>query len=185
MRNCFRFFLFCLLLIVTSCAIQVAPTGGEKDETAPSVKKSSPENFSTGFSGRDISISFDEFITLKELNAQFVVSPPLKYQPDIKVKKKILEIHLEDTLLENTTYTMNFGNAITDIREGNAVEGFQYVFSTGDVIDSLKVSGKVVNAFDKKTDKGICVMLYRGKDDSLPLKTLPDYFTKTAADGSF
>lgn len=185
MRNCFRLLYFCLLFIVSSCAIQVAPTGGEKDETAPEVKKSSPENYSTNFSGRDISIFFDEFITLKELSAQFVVSPPLKYQPDIKVKKKTLEIHLEDTLLENTTYTMNFGNAITDIREGNAVEDLQYVFSTGDVIDSLKISGKAENAFDKKADKGICIMLYRGKDDSLPLKILPDYFAKTTPDGSF
>lgn len=185
MRNCFRFFLFCLLFIVSSCAIQVAPTGGEKDETAPTVKISTPENYSTRFSGRDIRISFDEFIALKELGNQFVVSPPLKYQPDIKVKKKTLEIHIEDTLLRNTTYTMNFGSAITDIREGNAVEEFQYVFATGDVIDSLKISGKVENSYDKKTEKGIFVMLYRGTDDSIPLKTLPDYFAKTTADGSF
>ncbi len=185
MSNCLRLPFFGLLLIVSSCAIQVAPTGGEKDVIPPAVTKFSPENFSTNFSGHDISIFFNEYIALKELNTQFVVSPPLKYQPEIKVKKKTLDIHLEDTLLQNTTYTMNFGTAITDLREGNALEDFQYVFSTGDVIDSLKVSGKVENTYDKKTEKGICVMLYRGTDDSLPLKILPDYFAKTAADGSF
>jgi len=185
MSNRLLFPFLASLLIISSCAIQVAPTGGAKDVKPPVVKKSSPENFSTQFTGHDISITFDEYITLKELSTQFVVSPPLRHQPDTKVKKKTLSIHLEDTLLKNTTYTMNFGNAITDIREGNAVEGFQYVFSTGDVIDSLKIPGKVENAFDKKTEKGIYIMLYHGTDDSLPLKTLPDYFAKTAEDGSF
>jgi hypothetical protein len=181
----FRFCLSVLLLVISSCAIQVAPTGGDKDVKPPVVKSSSPENFSTNFHGHDISISFDEYVTLKDLNAQFIASPPLKYQPDTKVKKKTLQIHLDDTLRENTTYTMNFGNAITDLREGNALENYQYVFSTGDILDSLTVSGHASNAFDSKTEKGIYVMLYHGTDDSLPLKTLPDYFTKTAEDGSF
>ena len=80
---------------------------------------------------------------------------------------------------------MNFGNAITDLREGNAIEDYQFVFSTGDIIDSLTVSGKAENALDKKTEKGIYVMLYSGSDDSLPLKMLPSYFSKTAGDGTF
>ncbi|MEO8086656.1 MAG: Ig-like domain-containing domain [Bacteroidota bacterium] len=185
MRNRFLFSVYALMLIASSCAIQVAPTGGEKDVKPPMVKKSSPGNFSTLFNVHDISISFNEYIALKDLNTQLVVSPPLKHTPDIKVKKMTLHIHLEDTLLQHTTYTMNFGNAITDIREGNAVEDFQYVFSTGDVIDSLKVPGIVQNAFDKKNEKGIYIMVYRGTDDSLPLKSLPDYFAKTAEDGSF
>ncbi len=185
MSNLFRLLFFASLLIISSCAIQVAPSGGEKDVTPPVVKKSIPENFSTGFTGQGISITFDEYISLKDLSTQFVVSPPLKYSPDTKVKKKTLSIHIDDTLQQNTTYTMNFGNSITDIREGNAVEDFQYVFSTGDVIDSLKISGKVETAFDKKTEKGIYVMLYKGMDDSLPLKNLPDYFAKTSVEGSF
>jgi len=178
-------FLYALMLLASSCAIQVPPTGGDKDTKPPAVKKSSPENFSTNFKGHDISISFDEYIALKELNAQFVVSPPLSHLPDAKVKKKTLSIHIEDTLMNNTTYTMNFGNAITDLREGNAMEDFQYVFSTGAIIDSLTIKGKVENALDKKTEKGIYVMLYRGTDDSLPLKKLPDYFAKTTEEGTF
>lgn len=185
MRCSYRFIFFVFLLTASSCAIQVAPTGGEKDTSSPEIKKSVPENFSTNFSGHDISITFDEYIALKDLNSQFIVSPPLKYQPDPKVKKKTLVIHLDDTLLQNTTYTMNFGNAITDMREGNAVSNFQYVFSTGDILDSLKVSGKVENASNLKTEKGILVMMYRGTDDSLPLKTLPDYIARTNEDGLF
>jgi len=177
--------LFVILVLASSCAIQVSPTGGTKDTIPPVVKKSDPENFSTGFSGQDIQIYFDEYIELKDLPSQLIVSPPLKYNPETKLKKKTLEIHLVDTLHPNTTYTMNFGNAIADLREGNAIEDFQYVFSTGDIIDSLKVSGLVQSAFDDKTEKGIYVMLYRAMEDSAPLKNLPDYFTKTNEDGSF
>jgi hypothetical protein len=176
---------FSLFFLISSCAIKVPPTGGDKDVTPPEVKKSTPENFSTGFTGQDINIVFDEYIELKELNTQLIVSPPLNYPPDARVKKKTLRIQLEDTLQPNTTYTMNFGNAITDIREGNAIADFQYVFSTGEVIDSLKISGTAENGIDKKTEKGIYVMLYRGVDDSLPMKKIPDYFAKTAEDGSF
>src|SRR6476619_5424020 len=113
MRIGARFSFLALLLLASSCAIQVAPTGGVKDVKGPAIKHSVPENFSTRFSGHDISVTFDEYIALKELNAQFIVSPPLLYQPDIHVKKKTLHIHLEDTLQANTTYTLNFGNAVT------------------------------------------------------------------------
>jgi uncharacterized protein (DUF2141 family) len=178
-------FFFALTLLASSCAIQVPPSGGTKDTIPPVVRKFDPENFSTGFHGHDISISFDEYVELKDLPSQLIVSPPLKYNPLANLKKKTLEIHLEDTLQPNTTYTMNFGNAITDLREGNALENFQYVFSTGDVIDSLKMSGRVQNAFDNKTEKGIYVMLYRNMEDSTPLKNLPDYFSKTNEDGTF
>ena len=178
-------FFFALMLLASSCAIQVAPSGGAKDTIPPVVKKFDPENYSTNFHGQDIRIVFDEYMELKDLSTQLIVSPPLKYNPDATLRKKTIEIHLEDTLLPNTTYTMNFGNAIADLREGNALENFQYVFSTGDVIDSLKLSGHVQFAFDNKTEKGIYVMLYRSMEDSTPLKSLPDYFAKTNEDGTF
>src|SRR5689334_22228117 len=126
-------FFFALMLLASSCAIQVAPTGGAKDTIPPVVNKFDPENYSTNFHGQDIRIVFDEYMQLKDLSSQLIVSPPLKYSPDAVLKKKTLEIHLEDTLHPNTTYTMNFGNAISDLREGNALDNFQYVFSTGDV----------------------------------------------------
>src|SRR5688572_15927279 len=182
MKGRLLLFLFAWMLLASSCAIQVAPTGGEKDTIPPVVRKMDPENFSTNFQGQDIAMEFDEYIVLKDLPSQLVVSPPLRHAVETKVKKKTLEFHLQDTLLPNTTYTMNFGSAITDLHEENAIDDFQYVFSTGDIIDSLKISGTVENAFDKKTEKGIYVMLYRSTADSAPVKSLPDYFAKTAED---
>ena len=176
---------FVATLFASSCAIQVPPSGGAKDTIPPVVRISEPENFSTNFHGKEIRITFDEYLELKDLQSQLIVSPPLKYYPDAYLKKKTLVVHLDDTLLANTTYTMNFGNAIVDLREGNPVEDFQYVFSTGDVIDSLKISGTVQNAYDNKTEKGIYVMLYKSMEDSTPVKSLPDYFTKTNEDGTF
>jgi hypothetical protein len=179
------YLLFIVLLFFSSCANQVAPTGGDKDRTPPKPEKFIPENYSINFPKTDIRISFNEYIQLKDVGTQLVVSPPLKYTPETKVRSKTLIIHLDDTLLENTTYTLNFGNAIVDITEGNPMENFQYVFSTGNQIDSLSVSGKVENAFDSKTAKGINVMLYKSNDDSVPYKQLPNYFGKTDSSGQF
>jgi hypothetical protein len=180
------YFLFApLLFFVISCANQVAPQGGDKDLKPPKIVKSVPENFSTRFDSKKIQITFDEFIQLKDVNSQLIVSPPLSKTPETKIKQKTLIIEFNDTLRQNTTYTMNFGNAIMDNNEGNPLENFQYVFSTGTVLDSLKVSGKVENALDKKTDKGTLVMLYRTNEDSLPFKKHPDYFAKTNDKGLF
>ena len=168
-----------------SCASQVMPQGGDKDTNPPKIMKTVPENFSTGFNSKKIEITFDEYIQLKDLNSQLIVSPPLSRAIETKIRQKSLAIELSDTLRLNTTYTLNFGNSIVDNNESNALENFQYVFSTGDVIDSLKISGKVENAWDKKTEKGILVMLYKMQDDSLPMKKRPDYFSKTNDIGEF
>ncbi|MCX6290184.1 MAG: Ig-like domain-containing protein [Bacteroidetes bacterium] len=182
----FRYFLiFCISAFMASCALQVAPQGGEKDVKPPKVTKSKPENFSTQFDSKKIQITFDEYIQLKDLNNQLIVSPPLSKNPDAKIKQKTLTVQLDDTLLPNTTYTLNFGNSIVDNNEGNILEGYQYVFSTGEIVDSLKISGIVENALDKKTEKGILVMLYKSEDDSCPLKKRPDYFAKTNDKGEF
>jgi len=180
-----RYSLFIFLFLLASCALQVPPSGGNKDTTPPKALKFTPENYSVNFPKTDIRITFNEFIQLKDIAAQLIVSPPLKYTPETKVRSKSLIIHLDDTLLDNTTYTLNFGNAIVDNTEGNAVENFQYVFSTGKDIDSLNVAGKVENAFDTKTSKGIDVMLYKTMTDSAPMKQLPNYLGKTDAEGKF
>jgi hypothetical protein len=184
-RNLFPCLWLIAILLFASCANQVAPTGGKKDTTPPKAEKFIPENYSVKFTGKDIRIAFDEYIQLKDVSTQLVVSPPLKYAPETKARSKTLLIHLDDTLLENTTYTLNFGNSIADITEGNPVEDFQYVFSTGNVIDSLSISGKVENAFDNTVKKGTNVMLYRAMEDSAPMKRLPNYFSKTDSSGQF
>lgn len=176
------------LLIVSycaSCAIQVPPSGGEQDKLPPAPTKAVPENFSTGFTGHQIAITFDEYIQLRELQSQLIISPPLSAFPEVKVRKKTLYVNFEDTLRENTTYTFNFGNAIADNNEGNPIGNFQYVFSTGSSIDSSQITGKVSGAFDLKPQKDLLVMLYEEERDSVPFLQRPYYFSKTDETGSF
>ncbi|MEK6616765.1 MAG: Ig-like domain-containing protein, partial [Bacteroidota bacterium] len=161
----FRKIFFLLLasgfwLLASRCAQIVNPNGGPKDVSPPHAVKYIPDSAKTNFSTKNIVIVFDEYIQLNDLQKQLVISPPMNIQPEIKVKGKSLLIELKDTLRKNTTYTFNFGNSIRDFTEANALEDFQYVFSTGSFIDSLKLSGAVKNAFDLKTEKGILVMLY-------------------------
>lgn len=180
-----QFFVIVFVLIFSSCAIQVPPAGGTKDSTPPKVLKTTPENLSINVYPKDIAITFDEFIALKDVSTQLVVSPLLKYPPTSKIRKKTLFVHISDTLKDNTTYTLNFGNAITDLNEGNILDNYQYVFSTGSILDSLKIKGKIETAFDHKKDKGLFALLYMSNEDSLPYKERPMYFGKTNAEGEF
>ncbi|MDO9187502.1 MAG: Ig-like domain-containing protein [Bacteroidia bacterium] len=181
---------FVYLLISTlifSCAQVVAPGGGEKDITPPKVVKYIPDSASLNFKSKSIVVFFDEFIQLKDLNNQLIISPPLENSPDIKVRNKMLTIDFdkEEILKPNTTYSISFGNALQDIHENNPIDNFKYIFSTGGFIDSVVVKGKIENAFDHKTDKGILVMLYTDFSDSVIYKKKPDYFAKTKEDGTF
>src|SRR6187551_2417345 len=153
--------LYFIVLIFNSCAIRVNPTGGDKDVLPPKVLHTVPENYSVNVKTNDVVIMFDEYIQLKDINTQLVVSPLLKYTPETHIRKKSLEIHFLDTLEPNTTYTMNFGNSIADNNEGNSLENYQFVFSTGSVVDSLKISGRVEFAFDHKKETGILAMIYK------------------------
>ena len=181
-----RFFIvFGTTILFFSCAQPLNPAGGPKDIKPPRAIKYIPDSAAKNFSAKNIVIVFDEYIQLNDIQKQLVISPPMSIQPEVKAKGKILLVELKDSLRKNTTYTFNFGNSIRDFTEANAKEDFQYVFSTGSYIDSLKLSGTVKNAFDLKTDKGILVMLYDTYEDSVPCKKLPSYFTKTKGDGSY
>src|ERR1700679_2848707 len=126
-RNISRSLIYCIaVLLLSRCAIMVKPTGGPKDIIPPKVLGYSPENKSTHFNTRKIRITFDEYIQLKDLNKQLIVSPPLKYTPIALLKGRVLEMTLKDTLQDNSTYTFNFGNAITDNHEGNVLKNFEY-----------------------------------------------------------
>lgn len=181
----FVYLLICTLIY--SCAQVVAPGGGEKDITPPKVVKYIPDSASLNFKSKSIVVFFDEFIQLKDLSNQLIISPPLENTPDIKVKNKTLTIDFdkEEILKPNTTYSISFGNALQDIHENNPVDNFKYIFSTGSFIDSVVVKGKIENAFDHRTDKGILVMLYTDFSDSVIYKKKPDYFAKTKEDGTF
>lgn len=181
-----RIYCFCIISILfESCAIQVPPDGGKKDMEPPHLLSSEPANYSNLFKGRDLKLDFDEFISLNEIGSQLIVSPLLKYPPELKIRKKSLLIHFQDTLLENTTYTINFGQGITDNNEGNKLENFQFVFSTGSIIDSLDVQGSIETAFDHKKSKDVLALLYRSTKDSIPFLEKPLYFSRTNDSGQF
>ncbi|MDQ3048788.1 MAG: Ig-like domain-containing domain [Bacteroidota bacterium] len=184
------FFLFLSTIawmFISSCAQVVAPGGGPIDKTPPRALKYIPDSARLNFNTRSIQIVFDEYIVLKDLNGQLLISPPLEFTPEIEAKNKTLVIELDkkEVLKPNTTYSIHFGTSLQDLNENNPKENFNYIFSTGNYIDSLEVKGKVRNAFDHKTEKGMLVMLYKNTSDSIVFKNQPDYFTRTNADGNF
>lgn len=172
-------------MIIAACAKVVTPTGGIKDITPPQIKSSKPENFSTNFKSKEITITFDEYIQLKDLNKNLIISPPLEEKPMIRVKGKSLIIRFESELKDSTTYNIYFGNALQDFNEGNPYKNFQYVFSTGDFVDSISITGKVLNAFDLIPAEDVFVMLYSNLTDSVPYRQIPEYISKTNKEGVF
>ncbi|MCB4806899.1 Ig-like domain-containing protein [Tamlana sp. 62-3] len=172
-------------LILVNCANRGSPDGGPKDETPPKIVKSSPENFTTNFKGNEIEIEFDEYIKVNNIDKQLIISPPMKYEPDIvpqgSASKKIT-IKINDTLPPNTTYAFNFGNSIVDNNEGNPYPYYRFVFSTGSYIDSLNVKGKIIDALQTKPEAFVNVALYEVDStytDSIIYKEVPKYITNT------
>jgi len=176
---------------LAKCAKRGRPTGGEKDELAPILISANPTQESIHFEAKKIKISFDEYVKLKDVNKQLIVSPPLKNTLDITpvgTASKVLILRIIDTLKENTTYTINFGNSVQDNNEGNPLKSFKYVFSTGSYIDSLKLSGDVYDALSRKTDSEVKVMLYEMDstfNDSIIYKEKPTYVTSTLDSTNF
>lgn len=176
----------CLIFLSTQCA-QITPlTGGKKDAAQPKVLKFKPDNASVNFSSIVIEVEFDEYIVLKDVANQFIITPQTKEMPEIQASGKKLKIKFNETLLPNTTYKLAFGNAISDLNEANVLQNFEYIFSTGSTIDSLKLSGQVLNANDKKPAAQILVGLYDVKtNDSIIYKDKPLYICKTNEGGYF
>ena len=180
-------FLILSFILLSSCAKTGRPDGGPKDENAPLFVVSNPPYKSINFTNKEVKLEFNEFIKLKDLNKQLVVSPPLKNPLLVTPQgtaSKFLKIKILDTLSLNTTYIFNFGNAIEDNNESNKLEGFKYIFSTGTYIDSLETSGFVADAFSKNKPKKTNILLYRIDStftDSIIYKKKPNYVT-TALD---
>ena len=180
---------FILVLFISlffiNCANRGTPGGGPKDEDPPIIIKSTPENYSTHFSGNEIRIYFDEYVKIKDLQKQLIISPPMKTQPEVTPMgsaSKYITIKIHDTLQPNTTYAFNFGNSITDNNEGNPYPYYRYVLSTGDYIDSLSVKGNIVDAIKKQPETFVSVALYEVDstfNDSIIYKESPKYITNT------
>lgn len=185
LKNRFFLYIFLLLLTLTSCAKRGGITGGALDTIPPVLTSSSPKNYSTGFNGNLIKINFDEYIKIKDISKQLIISPPLTNAPEIVPMgnaSKFITIKIKDTLLPNTTYSFNFGQSITDNNEGNPYTQFKFVFSTGAYIDSLSLKGKIKDSYSKNPDNFVTVMLYEANEtfnDSTIYKEKPRYVTNT------
>ena len=178
------------MLSFIRCANIVSPTGGPKDIVPPVVLLATPENQSSNFNEKEIHLTFDEYVTLNNPNNNILISPPLEKNPDYKLNGKSLIIKFKETLKNETTYSINFGESIKDLHEGNIFKDYSYVFSTGENIDSLTLEGKLLQAIDHKPSADYFVMLYCDENDTISLDSLPYlvkpyYITKSDKEGNF
>ncbi|HLT94876.1 MAG TPA: Ig-like domain-containing protein [Membranihabitans sp.] len=177
-----------LLQVLTQCASPGSIQGGPRDETPPSVDslRSTPTP-QTNFSPQEIMISFDEWVKLEDPFNQIFISPPLEQRPEYNLKGRslIINFHEEEELQENTTYIINLGTSVQDITESNPVEDFQFVFSTGEWLDSLGFDGVITDALTGEPAENVSVMLYRNFADSAIATLPPSYFVRTNKEGEF
>ncbi|MFQ5445349.1 MAG: Ig-like domain-containing protein [Saprospiraceae bacterium] len=176
-----------LACILSSCAVQGALTGGPRDETPPLLNTAlSTPNYQTKFIKQTIVLAFNEWVELKDVFNQVVISPPLEKRPTIERKKKTIQLKFDDDeiLRDSATYVINFGQAIRDLTEGNPAS-ITFVFATGDYIDSLSVSGNVEEALTGKPVEDAIFMLYENRADSVVRTGRPFYFARTDKAGKF
>ncbi len=153
------------------CANIMSPQGGPKDTIPPVIVKLEPDNFTTGFNAKKIYIEFDEYVQIKDQSKEFFTSPAMKKLPQLTMRGKGIVVTIRDTLKENTTYALDFGNAIRDNNEGNPLSAMRYVFSTGDKVDSMICSGYTADSYKADSVSRTYIWFYIA--DSLP--DTPDY----------
>lgn len=191
MKICARIItVIAVALLLTGCANVVMPSGGPKDQKPPVVLVASPANNSTDFRGKTIHLTFDEFITLNNPSNNVMISPPMSKKPTYRTSGKTLIIKFEEPLQPNTTYSINFGDAIKDLHEGNIFKGYTFNFSTGESIDSLSLKGKVISASTLAPMESMLVGLFSDDNDtltldSMPYRVKPNYITTTDKTGEF
>lgn len=178
------------MIMMHSCAQQMSSiSGGDKDTIPPAIIKSTPGIMTGEFDGKMVKIRFNEYFTLENVEQTFMMTPPHdSIKPKIKAKGKWLTVKFKEPLRPDTTYTLQFFNSVKDFNEGNILKGFQFTFSTGPEVDSLAVSGQVVDAETLEKEPDMLVMLYGSRHnagDSVFMKYKPDYITRTDTAGSF
>ncbi|HUR12701.1 MAG TPA: Ig-like domain-containing domain [Flavitalea sp.] len=169
----------------SSCASIIPPSGGPRDSLPPMLRSVSPADSSTKLVPKKITFVFDEFIEVDNPIQNVLISPTPKIFPVIQSKLRTLTVEIKDTLEPNTTYTFNFGNSIRDINEQNIKRDFIYIFSTGDALDSLELSGRVILAETGKTDSTIIVLLHSNLQDSAVINDQPRYRARLDSSGNF
>jgi hypothetical protein len=173
------------LIFYTSCANMGNPTGGPKDTIPPVLIKTIPELRSTNFNGADVRFTFDEYIIPDDIRENLVISPPMKKKPMIKMKGKTLIVEFQQEPKKETTYSLDFKDAVADNNEKNPIEDLRFSFSTGATCDSLRVSGYVKNALNQEPVEKALVMLHRQKEYTFFIDSIPDYIGTTNKEGFF
>ena len=181
------FVLFVVISIIMGqgCANIVPPGGGPMDTIPPMMIRATPQNAALNVKSAKIQLQFDEFVELKNPSEQIIISPYPEKQPTIEAKLKTVSIRLKDSLLPNTTYIIDFGNALADINEGNIQKNIRHVFSTGNFIDSAVLMGRIILAETGKADSTMWALLYPKEEDSTVAKTSPAYITRLNARGYY
>lgn len=173
------------IVIISSCANPGMPVGGAKDTIPPVLLKTEPGYRTLNYKGDDIRLTFNEYLAIEDISESMVISPPMIKKPIIRTKSKTLVIEFNEDLKDSTTYSLDFKNSIADNNEKNPLEDFRFSFSTGPVFDSLRISGRLANAFNlEPIDKGL-VLLHKNLHDSAFFRTKPDYIAKTNEEGIF
>lgn len=176
----FIFLILPFTFLILSCARQGYPSGGPKDVAPPVPQLCTPANETRDFNARSFTIQFDEYVVLKNADNNVIISPPMQQKPEFSVNGRRVVVKLRDTLQPNATYLFQFKDAIADFTEGNLLPSFEYVFSTGGVIDSLMMAGRVVDARrDKPWKETVTVLAYRDGD------TVPAFVTRADKEGNY
>ncbi|MBA4259650.1 MAG: hypothetical protein C0446_10830 [Chitinophaga sp.] len=173
------------ILLLSSCANIIPPSGGAKDSLPPNLISALPKDSAINVSPKLITLTFDEFVSLQDINNNLIVSPTLKNLPIVDNKLRNVTVKFKDSLEANTTYSLNFGNAIKDVNEGNILKNFRYVFSTGNTIDDFSYKGKVFLAEKGTIDSTLVVILHNNSSDTAIYKNRPRYYAKLNGKGNF
>ena len=173
------------LLILTECAQQVPPTGGPKDITPPKLTLTQPNNKALNFKGKSMELFFDEYVIVDNIQQKLIITPEIENPYTYKLKGESVVLNFKKPFPDSTTFTLNFGDAIKDFSEKLPVKNLKLVFSTGPVIDSAQLQGKVINLLTNKPVFDALVGLYKLNDTLNPEKQKPYYFSRTDSSGHF
>jgi hypothetical protein len=174
-----------ITILLYRCASVSPPTGGTKDEVAPSIISTIPAQKSTNYNGKVVEMIFNEMISVENIKQELLITPRIEGNYEFEVKKNRLSLTFKENFQPNTTYTLNFRKSIKDITEKNIAENEKVVFSTGPTIDSLYINGTVTDLLTNKPVENALVMLYLADDTSTVVKHPPYYFTKADKQGRY
>jgi hypothetical protein len=177
--------LFIALAFYTSCANQGMPTGGPKDSLPPILIETTPAMRGLNFTGKEVRLTFDEFIISDAVMEELVVSPPLEKRPSVRTRSKSLIVAFNEDLKSDVTYSLDFKNSVVDNNERNPYNNLRMIFSTGPTIDTLRVAGVVKNGYTLEPQEKLLVMLHSNLNDTAVVKTIPDYVARTDARGMY